>query len=117
FARKFISDCADQRISVLARQLEEHLDHAQIWNRAAEDLHVLDLASHNRLLDTFALKEPQHLAQLADTYPRHVVSDAFDFRIGFFTNRSDGDLRAGFACAFDDQKRELSVARDQTEFH
>ena len=78
---------------------------------------MLDLAGHDRLLDTFAFKEPQHLAKLADAYPHHVVSDAFDFRVGFFTNRSDGDLRAGFACAFDDQERELSITCDQTEFH
>ena len=62
FAREFGGHAADERIGVSAREAEEHLEHAHVRQSAAEDLHVLDLTGHDRLLHALAFEEADHLA-------------------------------------------------------
>src|SRR5207302_1037394 len=93
------------------------LHHPQIGDRAAEDLHVLDLSGHDCFFHALFFEEAQHLAELAHANPGDVFSELLDLRIGFFANRSDGNRYAGFARAFEHQKRKTSVTCDETKFH
>ena len=78
---------------------------------------MFDLAGHDRFLDAFIFEEANHFAELADANPRQTIGYAFNFRIGFFANSGDGDLRAGLTRAFQHQKRKPAVAGNQTDFH
>src|SRR5438105_14997669 len=78
---------------------------------------MLDLTGHDCFFHAFLFEKAQHLAELAHANPRHVFSKFLDLRIGFFTNRGDSNRHAGFARAFEHQKRKTSVTCDETKFH
>ena len=57
FAGQFVRDGADKRVSVATRQTQQHGDHAEVRHRAAENLHMFDLASHDRFFHSFIFEE------------------------------------------------------------
>src|SRR5438045_6307678 len=75
------------------------------------------LAGHDRLRHSARFEVRDHLAELSDADPLNIVGDLIDPLVGLFFDRRDSKTRTLFARAFDDQKRELPVAGDESEFH
>ena len=110
FTGQFIRDAADQRISIALWQFQKHFEHARVRNGAAEDLHVLDLAGHDRFVDACGFEETEHLAELANAYPGQMLSQAFNRRVSLFANGGHSYGSTGPASALKHKERKPAVA-------
>ena len=117
FAGELRGDTADEGVGVAARQRHQHPEHPHVRERPAEDLHVLDLPGHDRLLHALALEEADHPPQLADADPLDALGHALDAGVGLLPDGHHRQLRPSPPRALDDQEGELAVARDQTVTH
>jgi hypothetical protein len=121
FAAEFVGDAADERVGVAAREAQEHLEHAHVRQRAAENLHVLDLPGHDRALYALAFEETDHPPQLSDADPLDATArlrrHALNCRIGLLADRRNRQRRPRPPRPFKHEKRKLAVACDESVTH
>src|SRR5580765_4105453 len=78
---------------------------------------MLNLAGHDCLFNSLILEESNHATELANTDPRHTLSQLFNSRICFLM---DGCYSHGSAClprSLKDHKRKPAVTCNKPEFH
>ena len=104
-------------VCIALGKIPQHLQHSGVRQCAGEYLHVLHLARHYRLLHTVRFEERDHLAKLADVYPKDVVGDLIDLGICLFLYRNYRQFGSGAFGTFNNKKRELAVTGDKAVFH
>src|SRR5437763_8324595 len=78
---------------------------------------MLDLPGHDRTLDALALEEANHTPKLPDADPQDALRHALNRGVCLLTNRRDRQRDASLARSFEHEKRETSVACNQSVTH
>jgi hypothetical protein len=77
---------------------------------------VLDLSCHDCFLHVCMPKKTDQLAQFAQTKPMDGITAGFYLGEGFFLDGCNQNVDALFSCGLQNQKREATVASNQTIF-
>src|SRR5882724_2861990 len=110
---KHLRHRANQRICILPRQRKKHLGQLPVRAYRTENLAVLHLPGHHRLLHAFALHQLDRFAQLAEAHPVQPFRNLLELRRSLFLQRDNRHLNTLAASALQDQERKSAVSRDQ----
>ena len=114
FALEHPRDCPDKRVGVLYCEARQHLNHFQVGHDRAEDLFVLHLPSHHRLIDAFGFESLDQLSQLAERHPVNCFGMLFNLREGFFLDCRNDHIDPLSSCRFEHEKGKFPVACNET---
>src|SRR5437016_10452683 len=116
FILEHFRDGANKRVRILDRHAGYKLKHLEIRHDGAEDLLVLDLSRHNRVMNTFGFERLDQFAKLAQRHPMYSIGMLLNLRECLFLDGRNDHLDSLAARRLEHEERKPSVSGNESVF-